>query len=90
MVSLLLRRSPEHPQMAASSEREGGSMDPESFEDLGGDSDVFKNLPKISDEDVQEALKKQGVWLILKTLTWQGRLLRLRMLPKPVKSTMSS
>ena len=47
---------------AAASSKERGSMEPESFEDLGGDSDVFKNLPKISDEDVQEALKKQGVW----------------------------
>ena len=33
-----------------------------SFKDLGGDSDDFKNLPKINDEDVKAALKKQGVW----------------------------
>ena len=42
---------------AASPEGERGSMEPESFKDFGGDSDDFKNLPKISDEDVQEAMK---------------------------------
>ena len=47
---------------AASVKKERGSVDPESFEDLGGDSDLFKNLPKISDDDVQEAMKQQGVW----------------------------
>ena len=36
-------------------------MDPESFEDLGDDKNVFENLPKISDDDVQEAMKQQGV-----------------------------
>ena len=44
---------------AASCEGESGSVEPESSKDLGGDS---KNLPKISDEDVQEAMKKQGIW----------------------------
>ena len=34
---------------AASFEREGGSMEPGSCKDLGGDGDDFKNLPKISD-----------------------------------------
>ena len=47
---------------AASVKRERGSMDPESFDDLGEDKNVFENLPKISDDDVQEAMKKQGVW----------------------------
>ena len=47
---------------AASSEREHGSMEPESFGDLGGDSDAFRNLPQIGHEDAEEILKKQGVW----------------------------
>ena len=47
---------------AASSEGERGSVEPESFKDLGGDGDDFKNLPKIKDEDVQAAMKKQGTW----------------------------
>ena len=46
---------------AASSEKERGSMEPESCDDLGDDNDVFKNLPKISDKDVQAAMRKQGV-----------------------------
>ena len=37
-------------------------MDPESFGGLGEDQDVFENLPKISEEEVQEVMKKQGVW----------------------------
>ena len=47
---------------AAPSERERGSMEPESFKDLGGDSDEFKNLPKIKHEEAEELLKKQGIW----------------------------
>ena len=81
---------------AASVKRERGSMDLESFEDLGDDKNVFENLPKISDEDVQEAMKQQGVWgkqsthVDPKALTWQGTSHLLQMLPRPVKSTMSS
>ena len=41
---------------------ESGSVDPESFVGLGEDQNVFDNLPKISEEEVQEAMKKQGVW----------------------------
>ena len=41
---------------------ERGSVDPESFGGLGEDKDVFENLSKISDEEVQEVMKKQGVW----------------------------
>ena len=41
---------------------ESGSVDPESFVGLGEDQNVFDNLPKISDEEVQEAMRKQGVW----------------------------
>ena len=37
-------------------------MEPDSFKDFGGHSDDFKNLPKITDEDAQAAMKKQGVW----------------------------
>ena len=47
---------------AASSEKERVSMGPESFGDLGGDSDASKNLPKIKHEDAEEILKKQGIW----------------------------
>ena len=47
---------------AASVKKERGSVDPESFGGLGEDHDVFENLPKISDEEVQEAMKQQGVW----------------------------
>ena len=55
-------RTPAHPP-AASVKRERGSNGSGIFEDLGGeDRDVFRNLPKISDEDVQEAMKQQGVW----------------------------
>ena len=36
-------------------------MEPESFKDIGGDSDDFKNLPKIKDE-VQAAMTNQGSW----------------------------
>ena len=41
---------------------ESGSVDPESFVGLGEDQNVFDNLPKISEEEVQEAMRKQGVW----------------------------
>ena len=41
---------------------ESGSVDPESFVGLGEDQNAFDNLPKISEEEVQEAMKKQGVW----------------------------
>ena len=41
---------------------ESGSVDPESFVGLGEDQNAFENLPKISEEEVQEAMKKQGVW----------------------------
>ena len=47
---------------ATSVKKESGSVDPESFGGLGEDQGVFENLPKISDEEVQEAMKKQGVW----------------------------
>ena len=47
---------------AASSEKERGSIEPESFEDLGGDSHEFKNLPQITREEAEEVLKKQGIW----------------------------
>ena len=47
---------------AASVKRERGSLEPETFDDLGEDKNVFENLPKISDDDVQEAMKKQGAW----------------------------
>ena len=45
---------------AASSEKERGSMEPESFGDLGGDRDAFINLPKIKHEDAEEILKKKA------------------------------
>ena len=41
---------------------ESGSLDPESFVGLGEDQNAFENLPKISEEEVQAAMKKQGVW----------------------------
>ena len=47
---------------ATSVKKECGSVDPESFGGLGEDKNVFDNLPKISDEEVQEVMKKQGVW----------------------------
>ena len=50
---------------ATQTKEESGSVDPESFRGLGKDQldqDVFENLPKISDEEVQEAMKQQGVW----------------------------
>ena len=47
---------------ATSVKEERGSVDPESFGGLGEDKNVFDNLPKISDEEVQEVMKKQGVW----------------------------
>ena len=47
---------------ATSVKGESGSLDPESFGGLGEDQDVFENLPKIGEEEVQEVMKKQGVW----------------------------
>ena len=41
---------------------ESGSVNPEFFVGLGEDQNVFDNLPKISEEEVQEAMRKQGVW----------------------------
>ena len=41
---------------------ESGSVDPESVVGLGEDPNAFDNLPKISEEEVQEAMKKQAVW----------------------------
>ena len=39
---------------------ESGSLDPESFVGLGEDQDVFENLPKISEEEVQEAMIRRS------------------------------
>ena len=47
---------------ATTVKEESGSVDPESFVGLGEDQNAFDNLPKISEEEVQEAMKKQGVW----------------------------
>ena len=81
---------------ATAVKEESGSVDPESFVGLGEDPNAFDNLPKISEEEVQEAMKKQGVWgssppmWIPRTWTWQGTSHLLLMLRRPVKSTMSS
>ena len=50
------------PERSADKEKERGSADPESFDDIGDGSDAFKNLPQIkADADAQAALKKQGL-----------------------------
>ena len=39
------------PERSACEEKERGSADPASLDDLGNDHDVFKNLPQIKDEE---------------------------------------